>query len=95
MAGIINNLGLVKRSQYTGKRTPLNTEFTHYFTVTHLIPSEGPITLIWHDEHGINYVASCHIRAEFDPDYDGEPILIPDEKKVMENSLSEEREDWV
>jgi len=101
MAGIINHLGLVKRSQYTGKEEPLNTEFTHYFTVTHLIPSEGPITLMWHDEHGINYVASCHVRAEFDPDYNEEPIFIPDEKKVMENSLSEDMEennnseDWV
>jgi hypothetical protein len=56
---------------------------------------------MWHDEHGINYVASCHVRAEFDPEYNQEPFLIADEKKVMENSLSEsmkeknEDEEWI
>lgn len=107
MVGIINNLGLIKRSQYTGRDTPLNTEVRHYFTVTHLIPSDGPITLMWHDEHGINYVASCHVRAEFDPEYNQDPstscssLLISDEKKIMENSISEsmkeknEDEEWI
>lgn len=103
MVGIINNVGLVKRSQYTGKKQPLNTEFTHYFTITHMIPSDGPITIMWHDEHGINYIASCHVRAEFDPEYNQDPFLstLADEKKIMENSISEsmkekkEDEEWI
>tara|TARA_R100000700_G_scaffold41068_2_gene59477 strand:+ start:23817 stop:24098 length:282 start_codon:yes stop_codon:yes gene_type:complete len=81
MMGLIYHKGLVKRWRSTKDGTfhifPMRVDFHN-----------EPFTVIWHDEEGINYVASINVRVELDGDY-ANPQDLPIEKIERENIISE------